>query len=136
MRLYTEPRPRGTVPVGALLMTPLFGLPFGAWLLEQGYIEFGTCGLQMAFDMPCLSCGATRATLALFGGDIASAFALQPLIISVYFLLVIWGVASLYTFARDRKLVLDLTKTQDIAFKVSLVVLPLVNWAYLIWQDV
>lgn len=136
MRLYTEQRPRGTVPIGAMLMVALFALPLGAWLVEQRHLEFGICGLRAAFDIPCLSCGATRATLALLSGDIFSAIALQPLMMAIYLLIALWGVASLYTFVRDRKLVMDLSKAEDIAFKLSLVVLPLLNWAYLIWQDV
>ncbi len=136
MRLYTTERPSGTVPIGALLLVPILSLPFGAWLLEQEHIDLGICGLRQALGVPCLSCGSTRATFALFDGDFLTAFATQPLVISLYFLVGIWGLASLWTFLRDRKLVLDLTRTEDIVFKVSLVLLPLLNWAYLIWQDV
>lgn len=136
MRLYTTERSPKTIPVGAILMAPLFALPMGAWIIEQGNLDLGVCGMKQAFDLPCLSCGATRATMALLDGDLLAALSLQPLIITVYFLLTIWGMASLGTFIRDRKLVLDLNRFEDIAFKVSLVALPLINWAYLVWRGV
>ncbi len=136
MRLYTVERRPGTVPVGALLMIPLFALPMGAWILEQGFYEPATCGLKVALGIPCLSCGSTRATLSLLDGNFLTAISLQPLIVSIYFLIAAWGLASFGTFLRDRKLILDLTRIEDIAFKVSLVALPLLNWAYLIWRGV
>ncbi len=136
MRLYTVERPPGTAPVGAILMVPLFALPLGAWILEQGYIQPSVCGFKLALDLPCLSCGATRATLLLLDGRLWSALSLQPLIIALYFLIAGWGIASLFTFLRDRKMILDLSRTEDIVFKISLVALPLLNWAYLIWSGV
>ena len=136
MRLYTTERPTGTMPVGAMLMSFLFFLPLGAWVVEQDAVQLGVCGLRQALDIPCLSCGATRATLALFDGSVFTAFSLQPLIIGLYLIIAVWGIASFVTFVRDRKLVLDLNRTEDILFKVSLVVLPLMNWAYLIWHDI
>ncbi len=131
MRLFTVPRPRGTVPVGALLMAPLFGLPLGAWLVETGRIDLGICGMQAAFELPCLTCGATRATMGLLGGQVWKAVTFQPLIISLYFMLMIWGSMSLWTFLRDRKFVLEMSNREDLLFKAALIVVPFVNWFYL-----
>lgn len=136
MRIYTAPRRPKTVPFGALLMVPLFALPLGAWIVEQGYIDLGVCGMRQALDMPCMTCGATRATMALFGGDLWSALSLQPMIISLYFILVAWGTVSFAAFMTNRRILVDMTRAEDIIFKVSLVVLPLANWAYLIWFDI
>lgn len=136
MRLYTTQRTSGTLPVGAFLLVPMFLLPLGGWFIENQIIELGVCGMRQALDLPCLSCGATRATLALMSGELVAALSLQPLIISLYFIVGTWGIASLATFALDRKLVMDLNRTEDLVFKIALVVVPLANWAYLIWQDV
>lgn len=136
MRLYTVERPRGTVPLGALLLAGLLVLPLGAWFLEQGYFDFGVCGMKQLTGLPCLSCGATRATMALLGGNILGAVSLQPLIISIYLLIGGWGLASFGTFLQDRKLILDMTPGEDFWFKVSLVALPVLNWFYLIWQGI
>lgn len=132
MRLYTVPRPRGTIPVGAVLMALLFALPMGAFLVQSETIDLGTCSMKAFVGIPCLSCGSTRATMTLLAGDLIKALKLQPLMISIYFSITIWGLMSFYTFLKNRKLVLDLTKREDLIFKISLVTLPLLNWAYLI----
>lgn len=136
MRVYTTERSSGTLPVGALLLVPLLALPMGAWIIEQQVIELGVCGMRQALDLPCLSCGATRATLALLGGNLLAALSLQPLIISLYFFISLWGLASLWTFLRNEKLIVDLNHTEDLIFKISLIALPVLNWFYLIWQDI
>lgn len=136
MRLYTIQRPSGNVPAGALLMSTLFALPLGAWLVEQGHIDLGVCGLKQALDFPCLSCGSTRATISLLSGNLIQALRLQPLMMSIYAMIAVWGMASLGTFIADRKLILEFNKREDLLFKASLITLPLLNWAYLIWQDI
>ncbi|MFU8804217.1 MAG: DUF2752 domain-containing protein [Bradymonadaceae bacterium] len=136
MKVQVVPREKLDVPVGALVMIPLFGLPLGAWAIEQAHIDFGVCGMKRAFELPCLSCGATRATLHLFHGDVFLALALQPMMMVLYVLLLIWGMVSLFFFARNKRVLIDLTRREDLTFKVSLIVIPLLNWAYLIWAGI
>lgn len=136
MKVEVTQREIGDVPIGALVMTPLFALPLGAWAIEQSHVVFATCGMKRAFDMPCLSCGSTRATLHLFNGDVLSALAMQPMMMSLYVLLLIWGGISLYFFARNKRVVIDLTRKEDIAFKATLLLVPLLNWAYLIFAGI
>ncbi|RAL21200.1 hypothetical protein DL240_13795 [Lujinxingia litoralis] len=131
MRLYTTQRPLGVIPVGAVLMLPLFAMPLGAWAVGTGVVEFSVCGMKRVFGLPCLSCGATRATLALTRGDLWEALTMQPLIIVLYALLAVWGGLSLWTYVRGRRLVLHLSRREDWVFKAMLVLLPLVNWYYL-----
>lgn len=131
MRLYTVRRPPGEIPVGALVMLPLFAMPLGAWAVRTGVMEFSTCGMKRMFDLPCLTCGATRATLALTRGDVLGALALQPLIIVLYALIAIWGALSLWTYLRHRRLVLSMSRAEDLAFKALLVIVPIANWFYL-----
>ena len=132
MQFEMHRRERGEVPVGALLMLPLFALPFGAWLVQTGWVVFGTCGVKMAVGLPCFTCGATRATIALLGGDVIGAVALQPLVILAYTLLAGWGLISLASFLADRSVSVSLSKTENTILKVLLVTLPFLNWAYLI----
>lgn len=113
-------------------MVPLFGLPLGAWLVETGRFEFTRCGFKQMFELPCLSCGSTRATVHLLHGDLFTAISFQPLTLMVYAMLVVWGCLSLWGFLSRRSINFRLSKAEDVAFKVSLVVAPLMNWAYLI----
>lgn len=131
MEVYIRDRELGELPLGAFLMLPLFGLPLGGWLLEHGHTDFGTCGMKAAFDVPCLSCGATRGTLRLFHGDILGAIGFQPMMMTIYFSLLLWGAISLWGVLADRRLVVHLSDFEDVIFKVVIVAIPALNWFYL-----
>ena len=132
MKLRVKPRSPGELPLGALLFAPLFWLPLGAWLVETKTIELAQCGLKRLFDTPCASCGSTRATVHLFHGNVETAFTFQPLMMTLYLFIAGWGMLSLWALVTDNSLELDLSRREDIAAKVSLVALPVINWAYLI----
>jgi hypothetical protein len=132
MRFEVTDRHAGEAPLGAVLMLPLFGLPLGAWLVHHGYVSFGTCGLKRLADIPCLMCGATRATFDLLAGHLWSAITLQPLVILLYALLASWGVVSLVSFVLARRVHMRLTSHETAAVKLAIISLPLANWAYLI----
>lgn len=136
MQLTIQQRRPGHVPLGVFLMAPLFFLPLGAWLVERGFIHFGTCGSKVVLGIPCMTCGATRATIHLLHGDVAAALALQPLVILTYGVLLAWGLTSLTTFLMGKRVRLRLGKKTDLGLKIALVVLPFANWAYLIWAGV
>lgn len=132
MKITLGDRRGGEVPWGALVMLPLFAMPLGGWLVEQGYADFGVCAMKAGVGIPCLSCGATRATLYLLHGELPQALAMQPLAISLYTLVAAWGLVSLWLFARNRRASIVLSRREDLVFKGLLIVLPLANWAYLI----
>lgn len=131
MQVYVRPRRLGEFPLGAVLMLPLFGLPFGGWLLEHGHHSFGRCAMKVKFELPCLSCGATRGTLRLFHGDVFGALAFQPMMMMIYTLLLLWGVVSLWGLVRDRRVVVHLSNREDLIFKLVIICVPVLNWLYL-----
>lgn len=136
MKIYSIPRPQNTLPIGAFVMLPLFSLPLGAWAIEHGYFSFATCGMKLIANKPCLSCGATRATIRLFHGEFIHAFLLQPMIIILYFAMMLWGMTSLITLIRNRLVLIDLNPAENLVFKLILVLLPVSNWIYLVWADI
>lgn len=136
MRLHTTPRSLGEPPIGAFAMVPLFGLPLGAWLVETQTLTLATCGFKQLLDLPCLSCGSTRATVHLFRGDLLTAISFQPMTMLIYLLLAVWGGLSLWAYVTRRSLHLDLSKRQDFALKASLVAIPIMNWAYLVTMGI
>lgn len=117
-------------------MTPLLGLPLGAWLIETGTLELAECGFKVAFDLPCISCGSTRATIHLLHGDLLSAIALQPMTLTVYAFLLAWGLLSLWAFVKRKSMNLKMSKREDLAAKFALIAIPLVNWSYLVWAGI
>jgi hypothetical protein len=132
MNFSIQQRQPGHIPLGAFVMLPLFALPLGVWMVQQEWANLGTCAMKMAMGIPCLTCGATRGTVLLFSGDILGALSFQPMIMVVYLLLAIWGLVSLGLFMRGKRARVKLGKVGDRLFKGSLIVLPLVNWVYLI----
>lgn len=132
MKIRVDDRQPGTAPYGLIFMLPLFALPLGAWAVQTRWIVFGTCGLKELVGLPCLTCGATRATLHLLHGNPLSAIAMQPLIVTLYGALVVWGLVSGIAYLTNRAVRVDLTDWQLTALKISLLVGPLLNWGYLI----
>jgi hypothetical protein len=133
MEIYVRPRRLGEFPLGAVLMLPLFGLPLGGWLLEHGQVRFGRCAMKVKFGLPCLSCGATRGSLRLFHGDLLGALAFQPMMITLYFILLFWGGVSLWGLMRRERVVVYLSDREDLVFKMLIIFVPLLNWVYL-WK--
>ena len=136
MKFHVVDRRPGQVPLGALVMLPLFGLPLGAWAVTHGHLDFGTCGMKRMFELPCISCGSTRATIHLLHGDVLTALAHQPMMMGVFAALLLWGAVSLVSFARNRRVIVEMSRAEDITFKASLIAIPLLNWAYLIWAGI
>jgi hypothetical protein len=87
--------------------------------------------MKALWDMPCMTCGGTRATTALFRGEFLEAIRFQPLIILGYGVLLVWGIVSLWAFLTKRSLVLDLSRREDWIVKGMILGAPLVNWLYL-----
>ena len=136
MKLYTTARSPGEWPIGALALAPLFWLPVGAWLVETKTIELSQCGLKRMVGLPCLSCGSTRATVNLLHGNIAKALAFQPMMMTIYVGLFVWGLVSMWAFLRRRSLNVDLSRTEKRIWYTAIVTVPLANWAYLIAMGV
>lgn len=132
MKVAVIERREGHIPWGALTMAPLFFLPLGAWAVETGQINLGICSLKMMAGIPCLSCGSTRGTIELFHGNVLGALAYQPMMMTIYLSVMVWGIVSLVSFYRGKRVVLGLSRGENWAFRIAIVTIPLVNWAYLI----
>ncbi len=80
LRLWPATHPTADVEVvtaifGALLWAALLALP-----LERLAPLAGECRFRSWTGHPCLTCGATRAVLALAHGDVGGALAMNPLV--------------------------------------------------------
>jgi hypothetical protein len=132
IHIEIEEREPGKVPLGAVLMLPLFLMPLGGWFVQQNTAEMGICSLKALVGLPCMTCGSTRATMRLLYGDLAHAILFQPMMIAIYIGLGLWGGVSFVSFLLDKRVSIKLDDTWSIGFKVALAAIPLINWAYLI----
>lgn len=132
MEFDVEQREPGHIPLGAILMLPLFLMPLGGWLVQESQTQFGACSLKSMLGIPCMTCGATRGTMRLLYGDVAGGFLFQPMIMIAYMAIAAWGLTSFFFFVQDKRVRVHLSDRASLAFKISLIVIPLSNWIYLI----
>lgn len=92
------------------------------------------CPFLAMTGWPCLTCGATRATIALLHGDFLQAFSWNPLAF-----LALCGVAVFDLYAvivlltrRPRLRMVDWTRTEKNVVRVAIVCALLANWIYLL----
>ena len=90
-------------------------------------MEITTCHVFAATNFPCATCGGTRASLALLGGDLGAAFRHNPLITLT--LVLGAAVAALRLFG-GRQVVLDCGRGGWAALTLLLIVAVALNWYY------
>lgn len=89
------------------------------------------CHFRAATDLPCATCGGTRATFALFGGDLGTALHFNPLITLS---LLIGGTLLAIRLLTGRQLVLRLQRRGWIGLSLLLVACFVANWIYVASQ--
>jgi len=133
-----QPRLAGAPGSCAIESALLIVAPAG-WLLarlstveEIGRIA-GACWVHSLLGIPCPTCGATRAALALAHGDWSAAMTVQPLATALAVLVASylpWAVGVV--FLGWTPLRLDLRGASGRAWRWGLVLVGLANWGYLI----
>jgi Protein of unknown function (DUF2752) len=89
------------------------------------------CPFKALFDLPCPSCGVTRAAMALATLDIAGAVSINPLATVAWIVLIVGGLVAGTLACLDQS-------PPEPAWQIALgvrwlsVLLVLVNWAYLL----
>ncbi len=136
MRLRMGPRPIGTWPIGAILAAPLLLLPLGGWLVESDSMILARCTFKSMLGIPCMGCGATRATLNFMHGDLIEALTFSPMIAPLYVALALWGLLSAGLFLTGRRLEVEMTTWTTWAVRGVLISIPFMNWFYVMAHDV
>lgn len=85
----------GFVALALLGLSPLAPAMFG---------RLPPCFFHRATGLPCLTCGGTRAALALLGGDVGGALHANPLVTVFLLLVVVGGLVALALAAFGRGL--------------------------------
>ena len=83
---------------------------------------------------PCLTCGATRCTIAFLHGNLPLAWSWNPLALIALSAVALFNLyAVIVLVARGPRLrVIDWTSAEKKAVRVAVIVLILANWAYLL----
>ena len=113
----------------------MVGLLWLALVLAAVYLSIKSgkivdlCLFKRLTHILCPTCGATREVLNVFKGNFWSAFLFNPLIFLAGFLFIIIGIIR-FLFGRTIKI--NLSKIEKKIIWAALIVLLLINWAYLI----
>ena len=122
----------GGLPLGAILAAIGALAAVAVGVLHLDALPFTVCLFKLATGFPCATCGSTRAFGRLFHGDLAGAFAMNPLAAAGAMALLPWAAADLLLMARRKALGLELGPAAARAARVAVVVAVVVNWAYLV----
>lgn len=118
----------------------------GGWLWTIGSMAsagqgvWKGCLFKMLLHVPCPSCGATRAVMAVFRGDVVEAFCLNPLGLLLAAGLVLLPVWLLADLLRRRATLYRLFLRMDKLLQrrrvfVVFVCVILVNWAWVLFHQ-
>ena len=120
------------LPLGAIFLAIAAAGAFAVAVLHLDRLPVLVCMFRAVTGIPCLTCGATRAAAHLATGDLAGAFAMNPLATAGALALVPWGLADLALLPRGKALAVELAPSAAWAARVLAVVAVLANWAYLV----
>lgn len=105
--------------------------PTGARLASR----LPACPIRSNLDLPCLTCGTTRAALALAALDLPAALAVNPLATLAWLGLIGGGLVAGFAALVDRPLPAFET-SPGAGVRWAGVAALLLNWAYLVLADV
>jgi hypothetical protein len=122
----------GGLPLGAILagIAALAAVAVGVLRLDA--LPFTVCFFKLATGLPCATCGSTRALGRLFQGDLAGAFAMNPLATAGMMALVPWAAVDLALLTRRKAFGLELGPPAARVARVAAVAAVFANWAYLV----
>lgn len=123
----------GTVPLAALFAALAAALALVGGMLSLDGLGLPICVFKATTGVPCVTCGGTRALVALGHLDVPGALAMNPLVALSLLVLIPWGVAdALLAALRRRALVLEVGPVAGRALLWAAVPAILANWAYLV----
>jgi hypothetical protein len=93
--------------------------------------EAPACPVKTLSGLPCPSCGATRATLALAGGAPLAALGANPLVTLAWTALIVGGLVALAMAVCDAPLP-SLPRRLPLGARLGVVALLVANWLYLL----
>lgn len=93
------------------------------------------CPVRSIAGLPCPTCGATRATLALAGLDLAAALAWNPLVTLAWLGSILGGITAL-ALALLRRPLPSLPRRLSPAARWTVLLVVAANWFYLLRQGI
>jgi hypothetical protein len=120
------------VPAWPFLALSFFIMGLGALLAKLYFIHLlPPCGFHTLTGHPCPTCGVCRMSFFFLEGNFKESFLIQPFFFLVLTFFAIWITAGFIAFLFGKLMFLELCPFWQKYFWVPLVVLFLLNWAYI-----
>lgn len=133
MTISFVPREKGKLNL-PLIYLLIFGIlavtGYGLFRLHE--VPVMLCPFKQITGYPCPTCGSTRLVMALFRGDLVSAFLSNPGLFVSGTILSLWFGYGIFSQLSGKRLSVKLSSAEVVGLKIVLVVLVLLNWIYLI----
>ena len=127
-KLSDKQRLLWVLPTGLVVAFSVFGFLAANGKFDVGS-NFGVCGFYQKYQMPCPSCGMSRAVIELYKGDLVGSVKEQPAAIVLIILAVGVSILGLVTAFKGVSLVLvERIKLKYIVFFVIIIVIA--GWVW------
>ena len=125
------------VPAWPFLALSFAMLGAGAFIVKKWLLFLiPPCGMHEMLGIPCPTCGVCRMAFAFIEGDLAGSFLVQPFMFSLLIFFTLWIAAGIIAFLFGKLMFLEISPFWRKYLWVPLVVLFLLNWAYLIKEGI
>ena len=114
-----------------------FAISLGGLLLAAVWLTFGLpwpiCWFHQLTGHPCATCGATRAAIAFFHGDLLGSIRWNPLAFAVYCCIAAFDAYAFCVLAtRAPRLRVSFSPAEKRLLRGTAIAVLLLNWAYLL----
>lgn len=108
-------------------------------LIKNSNLDLTVCLLKKITNLPCPSCGTTRAVSYLFNGEIVKSLFMNPFGIMVALIMIVSPVWIMWDFIRKEQSFFEFYgKAENLIRKkiiaISLIVLVILNWIWNIYK--
>lgn len=105
-----------------------------AWFLLK--LPWPICLFHAVTGHPCLTCGATRAAIALLRGQFSAAWKWNPLAFGVYLTMSIFNAYALIAIVtRAKRFRFIFSSSEESLLRFAAVALLITNWIYLLFAN-
>jgi hypothetical protein len=101
-------------------------------LLRLDRLPFAFCAFKQLTGRPCPTCGGTRALGRLAALDLHGAFVMNPLAVVFAGVVALWAVSDLLLLPRRQSLRLSIRPDLAVPVRVTVLLVFLLNWVYLV----
>ncbi len=103
----------------------------GLVFFKLGFFPMLPCHFKEFTGHPCPTCGTTRLVLALYRFDLKSAFFYNPFVFVSGVIFGLWALTGFFPVFFRKKLVISFSSFEKKVFLILILILFLLNWAYL-----